>query len=122
MEFAKRIGFSKIHVFKYSRRKGTVADKMSGQVDEQVKTERSDLLMALEEALGEVYRKQFAGKKESVLFEESAIVDGEVCQIGYNERYVRVAVKNADDLSNCIKEVVITGKAKEQETLLAKLQ
>ncbi len=122
MEFAKRIGFSKIHVFKYSRRKGTVADKMSGQVDEQVKTERSDLLMALEEALGEVYRKQFAGRKESVLFEESAIVDGEVCQVGYNERYVRVAVKTADDLSNCIKEVVITGKAKEQETLLAELQ
>jgi len=122
MEFAKCIGFSKIHVFKYSRRKGTVADKMSGQVDEQIKTERSDRLMALEEALGEEYRKQFVGKKERVLFEESAFVDGDICQIGYNERYVRIAAKTEEDLSNCVKEVVITGKAKEQETLLAELK
>jgi len=122
MEFAKRIGFSKIHVFKYSRRKGTVADKMSGQVDEQVKTERSDRLMALEEALGETYRERFLGKDEVVLFEESTIVDGEVYQIGYNERYVRIAAKTAEDLSNCIRTVTVMGKAKEQETLLAKLQ
>jgi len=122
LEFAKRIGFSKIHVFKYSRRKGTVADKMSGQVDEKVKTERSDRLMTLEAALGENYRKQFLGEKELVLFEESAIVDGEICQVGYNERYVRIAARTTEDLANCIKEVVITGKAKEQETLLAGLQ
>jgi len=122
MKFARQIGFAKIHVFKYSRRKGTVADKMSGQTDEQVKNERSDRLMELEASLGEEYRKQFMGKKELVLFEESAIVDGEVCQIGYNERYVRIAAKTTEDLSNCLKEVVITGKAMEQETMLATLQ
>jgi len=121
MAFAKQIGFSKIHVFKYSRRKGTVADKMSGQVEEQIKNERSERLMALEASLGEEYRKQFIDKKELVLFEESAIVDGEVCQVGYNERYVRIAAKTAEDLANCMKEVVITGKAKEQETMLARL-
>lgn len=121
MEFAKRIGFSKIHVFKYSRRKGTVADKMSGQVDEQVKNMRSEQLMALEAALGETYREQFFGKEETVLFEESTVVDGEVCQVGYNERYVRIAVKTKEDLSNCIETVRIEGKTKEQETLFAKL-
>jgi threonylcarbamoyladenosine tRNA methylthiotransferase MtaB len=120
MEFAKRIGFSKIHVFKYSRRKGTVADKMSGQIEEQVKTERSERLMALETALGETYREQFFGKDEVVLFEERAVVDGETCQVGYNERYVRIAAKTNEDLSNCIKTVQITGKATEQETLFAK--
>jgi len=119
MEFAKRIGFSKIHVFKYSRRKGTVADRMSGQVDEQKKTERSDRLMALEAALGEEYREHFLKSDTLVLFEESAVVDNEVCQIGYNERYVRVALKTTDDLSNHIKKVKIVGKAKEQETMLA---
>ena len=121
MEFAKRIGFSKIHVFKYSRRKGTVADKMPGQVDEQVKNERSDKLMALEEALGEAYRNQFIGKAELVLFEECTMVDGEVCQVGYNERYVRIAAKSGEDCSNCIKSVKITGKAREQETLTAEM-
>lgn len=121
MEFAKRIGFSKIHVFKYSRRKGTVADKMSGQVDEQIKNMRSEQLMALETSLGETYREQFFGKEEKVLFEESAVMDGEVCQVGYNERYVRIAVKTKEDLSNCIETVKIEGKTKEQETLFAKL-
>lgn len=121
MEFAKRIGFSKIHVFKYSRRKGTVADKMSGQVPEQVKTERSDKLMALEASLGESYREQFLGKDETVLFEESAVIDGETCQVGYNERYVRIAAKTEEDLSNSIKTVRIIGKAIEQETLFAQI-
>jgi len=121
MEFAKRIGFSKIHVFKYSRRKGTVADKMSGQVDEQVKQSRSDRLMALETELGEAYREQFLGKEEQVLFEEAAVVDGEVCQVGYNERYVRIAVKTTENMSNCIETVRIIEKAREQETLLAKI-
>jgi len=121
MEFAKRIGFSKIHVFKYSRRKGTVADKMSGQVEEQVKNTRSERLMALETALGETYREQFLGREEAVLFEESTVVDGEVCQVGYNERYVRIAAKTKEDLSNCIKTVKITEKTKEQETLFAKI-
>jgi len=121
MEFAKCIGFSKIHVFKYSRRKGTVADKMSGQVDEQVKQSRSDRLMALETELGEAYREQFLGKEEQVLFEEAAVVDGEVCQVGYNERYVRIAVKTTENMSNCIETVRIIEKAREQETLLAKI-
>ena len=121
MEFAKRIGFSKIHVFKYSRRKGTVADKMSGQVEEQVKTGRSERLMELEASLGEAYRERLLGKEEAVLFEESALVDGEPCQVGYNERYVRIAAKTSEDLSNCIKTVKIVGKAIEQETLFAKI-
>ncbi len=121
VEFAKRIGFSKIHVFKYSRRKGTVADKMSGQVAEQIKTERSDRLMALEAALGETYRAQFLGVEEQVLFEEASMVDGDVYQIGYNERYVRIAAKTSEDLSNCIRTVRIMKKAGEQETLIAEM-
>ena len=119
LDFAKQIGFSKIHVFKYSRRKGTVADKMSGQLLEQVKTERSDKLMMLEAQLGENYRQQFFNCSEQVLFEESVVVDGEVCQIGYNERYIRIAVKTKQDLSNHIEQATIIGSAKEQETLLA---
>lgn len=121
MEFAKRIGFSKIHVFKFSRRKGTVADKMSGQVEESVKTERSERLMALETALGEEYRDYLKGKEEQVLFEESSMVDGELFQTGYTKRYVRVAVKTEQNLSNQLVMVKIIKKAKEQETMLAEI-
>lgn len=119
LEFAKRIGFSKIHVFKYSRRKGTVADKMTGQIPEQVKTERSERLIALEENLGDAYRRRFIGMDEAVLFEESVMMDGEIYQVGYNERYVRIAAKTTEDLSNCIRNVRILEIAKEKETLLA---
>jgi len=121
MEFAKHIGFSKIHVFKYSRRKGTVADKMSGQIAEQIKNERSERLIALETALGEAYRERFLDKEEKVLFEESIVVDGELCQVGYNERYVRIAAKTEKNMSNQIKSVKILGKSTEQETLLAEV-
>jgi len=121
MAFAKWIGFSKIHVFKYSRRQGTVADKMSGQIPEQVKQERSEKLMALEMKLGEIYREQFLGKETRVLFEEGVCLLGKTCQIGYNERYVRVAVETEEDLSNCAKTVKIVKKAEEQETLLGRI-
>lgn len=119
--YAKKIGFSKIHVFKYSRRKGTVADRMNGQVQEQVKNERSERLLSIEEALGEEYRRQMIGTVQKVLFEESCRMDGEICQIGYNERYVRIAVKTEEDLSNRIFPVRILREAQTEETLLGEL-
>ncbi len=121
LAFAERIGFSKIHVFKYSRRKGTVADKMPGQVDEQIKTERSERLMALETTLGEAYRNQFTGKEEQVLFEEQTTIDGIECQVGYNERYVRIAVRTEEDLSNQIRTVRVTEGIAGQEAMWAGL-
>ena len=121
MEFAKRIGFSKVHVFKYSRRKGTVADKMSGQVAEEIKNMRSEKLIALEESLGEAYRSFFYGKEQKVLFEESNVISGRECQVGYTERYVRVAVECKKDMSNRIETVFMAEEAG-QETVWAKIQ
>ncbi|MBP3611474.1 MAG: tRNA (N(6)-L-threonylcarbamoyladenosine(37)-C(2))-methylthiotransferase MtaB [Lachnospiraceae bacterium] len=122
LAFAERIGFSKIHVFKYSRRKGTVADKMPGQVAEQIKTERSERLMALEASLGERYRSQFTGKEEKVLFEEQTTMNGVECQTGYNERYIRVVVRTEEDLSNQIRTVRVTENIPGQEAVCAELQ
>lgn len=120
--YAKKIGFSKIHVFKYSRRKGTVADRMTGQVQENVKTVRSEQLLAVEGALGEEYRKQMLGTRQWVLFEESSRMDGEVCQVGYNERYVRIAVKTEADVSNRILPVRILETAHTEEALFGELE
>ncbi len=91
-EFARKIGFSKIHVFKYSRRRGTTADRMPDQVREEVKSVRSKELISIEEAMGNEYARLFTGSVQNVLFEEEEVIDGIRYITGYNERYVRCAV------------------------------
>jgi threonylcarbamoyladenosine tRNA methylthiotransferase MtaB len=94
--FAKDIAFSQIHIFKYSRRAGTVADKMENQVSEQIKSERSDALEALEREMRQAYIAQFDGAEESVLLEEEAVVDGTGYMVGHTTRYVKVFVPKTD--------------------------
>lgn len=90
--FARRIAFAQIHVFKYSRRQGTMADAMTGQVDETIKNQRSEKLIGIEKELEKEYQKYFIGKKEEVLLEEIQLIEGREYVVGYNERYVRIAV------------------------------
>jgi len=90
LRFAERIAFSQIHIFKYSRRGGTVADRMEHQVPEQVKTERSDRLEQLEKRMREAYVSGFAGEEEEVLLEEEAEADGTAYMVGHTTRYVKV--------------------------------
>ena len=90
--FARRIAFAQIHVFKYSRRQGTMADAMTGQVDETIKNQRSEKLIGIEKELEKEYQKCFIGKKEEVLLEEVQLIEGREYVVGYNERYVRIAV------------------------------
>ncbi len=70
LEFVKKIGFSKIHVFPYSLREGTAAAKMPNQVDEKTKKERVKRLLALSDTLEKEYYNKFKGKKLDVLIEE----------------------------------------------------
>ena len=115
MDFAKKAGFAKIHVFKYSRRYGTIADKMDGQTSEAVKTERSAKLSALEKELGFKYQEQALKEYEKVLFEEITETGSKKYIVGYNERYMRIAVPaenipDAETLCNTIGNVHITGR------------
>lgn len=68
MEFAEKVGFAKIHVFQYSPRKGTVAEKMP-QLSKKIKAERADRLKALGSQLQEKYLRNLVGKTLPVLFE-----------------------------------------------------
>lgn len=122
LAFAEMVAFSKIHVFKYSRRKGTSADKMSGQVAEQKKTERSERLLALEKRLGEAYRSRFIGTAQEVLFEEHTHLLGEDFQTGYTERYIRMAVQEKKELSGKLLPVHVLSEPEEGELLLCALQ
>ena len=65
-KFLEKVHFYEMHIFKYSRRKGTVADKMKEQVADTVKSERSAVLLALEKAQSLEYRKMYIGKRLEV--------------------------------------------------------
>ena len=100
--FVKKAAFARIHVFKYSRRHGTMADAMEGQVAEEEKARRSDVLLGTAAKLEEEYKRIFAGKREKVLFEEIVRIQGKEYLTGYNERYVRIGVPVKEgDIRRC---------------------
>src|SRR5699024_2952753 len=67
--FIEQVKFYETHIFKYSRRKGTRADRMEGQIPEDVKTRRSHILIELGKKQERVYMESFLGKEVEVLFE-----------------------------------------------------
>lgn len=96
-EFVKDINFSRIHVFKYSPRKGTPAAKMIDQVDGNLKNNRSERLIALGQDLMENFNKNFINSNLSVLFEEESKKEKGYIE-GYTTNYIRV--KADSSLSN----------------------
>ena len=103
-EFLKTIRFYAMHVFKYSRRAGTRADRMPDQVPEPVKTERSAELLSLEAEMSREYRSTFLGKTEEILLEEPVEINGQRYMIGHTKEYVKGAVllgkREPEDLKN----------------------
>lgn len=93
--YVEEIGFSRIHIFPYSKRAGTKAAVMEGQVPEPVKKERAARLAETEKRLALAYVRQFAGQEEEVLFEEEVLLGGKAYFAGHTTRYVKVAVPAA---------------------------
>ena len=96
MAFVERIHFYEMHVFPYSRRQGTVADRMPDQVPEPVKKERSRQMIALAERMSDEYRASFVGREVSVLLEEP---DEEGYMAGYTKEYIRVQKAGGPELA-----------------------
>ena len=88
-DFIEEIGFYDLHIFKYSRRKGTRADEMKEQITEKVKKERSKVLLDLALKDSEEFRKNFIGKTTEVLIEEIRELDGISYYTGFNKEYIR---------------------------------
>jgi threonylcarbamoyladenosine tRNA methylthiotransferase MtaB len=107
--FLERIHFYEMHIFKYSRRKGTRADIMDNQIPEEIKTARSAELIALGERMSEEYRKRLVGTCQEVLFEELSDVEGTPMYVGYTREYVRVAAVSDESPVNRIVRGKITG-------------
>ena len=96
VQFAKDVGFSQIHVFKYSKRSGTVAANMPNQIDEKVKTLRSEELIATGNVLTQSYRKNLIGKKEELLLEEEKVIKDRQYIVGHTKNYVPVVIEKRD--------------------------
>lgn len=98
-EFIDQIGFSKLHVFKYSKRQGTPASKMDNQIPESIKEERSKEIIQLSEKLEKRYYKQFLGKKMTVLIEQSSKEDYNIYQ-GHTTNYILVKIQSNKNMIN----------------------
>lgn len=85
--FLRRVGFARIHVFPYSRRSGTVADRLPGQVPEEVKKNRANKLIEIGNQLEIAYVQSLKGAEKEVLFETASSDGGAE---GYTREYVRV--------------------------------
>lgn len=107
LSFARRIGLYEAHVFKFSRRKGTPADTMPGQLTEAEKAERSERLIALTDKLSDEFRSYYIGKDVEFLSEELVEIDGISYETGYTAEYVR-CIKAS---SNLHVNEIICGKA-----------
>lgn len=107
IEFVREIGFSRIHVFKYSPRKGTPAAKYKNQVHGKIKNQRSKELITLGEELTEIFNKRFLNKKMDILYEEKIDDFYE----GYTTNYIRVkASANNDIIGNIVETKIINSK------------
>lgn len=107
--YLEHIHFYEMHIFKYSKRKGTRAAVMPDQIDEQIKAARSEKLIALGHDMSKEFRKFYIGKNEEVLFEEKAVIGDKEYFVGYTKEYVKVAKKTDENLGNQIVSGRISG-------------
>ena len=105
VSFTDEIGFAKTHVFPYSRRKGTAADKMDGHIDEHIKHERADIMIAHTLEQQRRFMQSQVGLIEPVLFETRS-KDG--MMEGYTKNYTKVRVKDDRIISGEINDVKLT--------------
>ena len=104
LAFIQKCGFADMHIFPYSRRPGTPADKMPGQHDNATKEARSKAAIAVAEQMSAAFRKDMIGSVQSVLFEEAE----KGYFTGHTGNYMKVYAKG-ENLHNEVKNVRLTG-------------
>ena len=104
-DFLKRINFYKIHVFKYSVRKGTKAAVMENQIDGKIKEQRSKKIIELSDKAQEYYHQSYQNKIVEVLFEEKE----NNFQKGHTRNYIMVGIEEKENIVNQSKNVKVIG-------------
>lgn len=97
-EYLEKINLYEMHIFKYSVRKGTRAEKMKGHLPEDIKNRRSGVLLEMTRRHKKDFEQWYVGKAQKVLLEEIIEIDGTKYIQGHTERYVKVAVKFDNNL------------------------
>lgn len=92
VKLVRDVRFYEMHVFKYSKREGTKAAGMDGQVGEPVKSARSDILLGIGKEMSRAYREGLLGQERQVLMEEKMVIHGTKYLAGYTKEYVKAAV------------------------------
>jgi threonylcarbamoyladenosine tRNA methylthiotransferase MtaB len=100
-DFCRRMAFSRTHVFSYSARQGTAAARMDRQVPDEIKKERSCLMLELGRQSLEKYHQRFVGAVQDVLFEQ--LKGGKAS--GYTDTYIKVYIKDSPDVANQVRSV-----------------
>lgn len=116
--FLREAALYEMHIFKYSKRKGTTAAKLPGQVSGAVQTERSNRLFALKKELSTAFRSAYIGTEAEVLFEDAKILHDKRYLIGHTPQYVRVAFQTEENMSGCIRKGRITGFLEDEILLM----
>lgn len=96
-EFVEKVGFSDLHVFKYSIREGTAAARMKPQVDGLVKTRRSKSLTELGDSMKKSYMDSFVDRLMEVILEENTVIDDVSYMTGYTSNYIKVYIPIAEN-------------------------
>lgn len=107
--FLEEICFYEMHIFKFSKRKGTRAAIMEGQIAEKDKTRRSNILLEMEKRQSKEFRTYYIGRQKEVLLEEKKEIDGREYWIGHTREYVKVALASDKDCRNRL----VTGMIKD---------
>ncbi len=107
LAFIEKCGFSAMHIFPYSRRPGTPADKMSGQITKAVKEDRAHRAAQVAGQMEENYLRSFVGQKLPVLFEES-VPDRPGLWRGHAPNYAEVWCESGESLHNQMRRVAVT--------------
>ena len=103
-DFVNLIKFSKVHVFPYSIREGTLASRMNNQVNGKIKKERVQKLISLSDKLAKEYEEKFDGQEMEFLFEH----EKENQFIGHSSNFLEVSISSEEDLNGKIKIVKYT--------------
>lgn len=110
LQFVKKVDFYEMHIFKYSKRKGTKAAVMPNQVPEGVKAKRSGILQEIEKGASKRFRKYYIGKETEVLFEEQKEIDGKKYFIGHTKEYVKAASDKEEIGGKGLENMLASGK------------
>ena len=109
-DFVDRIHFYETHIFKYSRRHGTKAAAMDGQLTEAVKAQRSEKLLELHDIRAKEYEEAMIGKTIELLLEEEIEEDGKMWYVGHSREYVRAVIEKTEAHQvNDLVEAKVTG-------------